>query len=146
MTIHLVRCAARIESIEALRERQLQRSRQYQQRSGQKNVFRTYTRNVPKRTDELLDGGSIYWVIKRFVRARQRILGFERETDEEGRGYCMIGIDSELVLVEPRAYKPFQGWRYLRSEDAPADLRVSATDAAHLPPEMAEELRALGLI
>jgi hypothetical protein len=58
----------------------------------------------------------------------------------------MIRIEPELILVEPRSYKPFQGWRYLRVEDAPPDLRHSATDAAHLPPEMAEELRALGLI
>ena len=146
MTVHLIRCAARIDSVEALRERQIQRNRKFQRKAANKGIFRTYTRNVPKRGDELVDGGSIYWVVKRFVRARQRILGFDRETDDEGRGYCMIRIDPELVLDEPRAYKPFQGWRYLRIEDAPPDLRKSATAAAHLPPEMAEELRALGLI
>ena len=146
MTVHLIRCAARVDSIEALRERQIQRNRTFQRRAANKGVFRTYTRNVPKRVDELVDGGSIYWVIKRFVRVRQRILGFDRETDDEGRSYCMIRIEPELIMIEPRSYKPFQGWRYLKVEDAPADLKGSAVDAAHLPPEMAEELRELGLI
>lgn len=146
MTLHLIRCAAGIDSIEALRERQAQRNRRFQRKKGNKGVYRTYTRNVPKRTDELLDGGSIYWVIKRFVRVRQRILGFDRETDDEGRPYCMIRIEPELILVEPRSFKSFQGWRYLKAEDAPTDLKGSGAEVAHLPPEMAEELRALGLI
>jgi hypothetical protein len=146
MTVHLIRCAAGVESIEALRERQAQRNRQFQRKKANKGIYRTYTRNAPKRIEELVDGGSIYWVVKRFVRVRQRILGFDRETDDEGRAYCMIRIEPELVLVEPRSFKPFQGWRYLKAEDAPADLKGSGADVEHLPPALAEELRALGLI
>jgi len=146
MTVHLIRCAARVDSIEALRERQAQRNRQFQRKKANKGIYRTYTRNAPKRVDELVDGGSIYWVIKRFVRVRQRILGLDRETDDEGRSYCMIRIAPELILVEPRSFKPFQGWRYFKAEDAPADLAGSGVDVEHLPAAMAEELRALGLI
>jgi len=77
---------------------------------------------------------------------RQRILGFERQTDDQGRGYCLIALDKELTLVEPRAHKAFQGWRYLRAEDAPPDLAGGKDHGENLPPELAAELRALGLL
>lgn len=146
MTVHLIRMAAGIETVAGLRERQAERLRKYKGFSGKRGVLQTYTRNVPKRADELIDGGSIYWVIKKHLRARQRILAVTREVDDEGRAYCLIRIDPELTLVEPRTYKAFQGWRYLRPEDAPADLGISTESDAELPPEMEEELRSLGLI
>ncbi len=146
MTIHLIRMAAGLETVAGLRERQAERLRNYKQFSGKQGVLQTYTRNVPKRADELTDGGSIYWVIKKHLRARQNILAVTREVDEEGKAHCLIRIDPDLVLVEPRGYKAFQGWRYLRPEDAPPDLGSSDVDAEALPPEMADELRSLGLI
>ena len=111
-----------------------------------KRLF-TRTRNVPRRDKELLDGGSIYWVVKRYVRVRQKILGIESVTNEEGRRYCAIELDPELVLVDPRRHKAFQGWRYFRTDDVPADLLEQAGgEAEDLPPELAYELRELGLI
>jgi hypothetical protein len=141
MAVHLIRLAAGVETIEDLRKRQLQRMKQARRKS-----IKTYTRNVPKRSEELIEGGSIYWVIKSLVRVRQKITGFERQTDEKGRGYCLIGLDKELVLVEPRTHKAFQGWRYLRAEDAPPDLRGGVDHGAKLPDALAAELRALGLL
>lgn len=146
MTVHLIRMAAGIETVAGLRERQADRLRNYKKFSGKRGVLQTYTRNVPKREDELVDGGSIYWVLKTHVRVRQRVLGIARESDDEGRGYCLIRLDPELVLVEPRHHKAFQGWRYLRPEDAPPDLGGAAGEEIELPSEMAEELRSLGLL
>ncbi len=146
MTVHLIRMAAGLVTVAGLRERQAERLRQYKNFSGKRGVLQTFTRNVPKRADELTDGGSIYWVIKKHVRVRQRILAVAREVDDEGKAHCLIRIDPELVLVEPRGYKAFQGWRYLRVEDAPPDLGSSDVDAEALPPDMADELRSLGLI
>lgn len=146
MTVHLIRMAAGLETVEQLRERQKDRLKNYKNFSGKRGVLQTYTRNVPKREDELTDGGSIYWVMKNHIRVRQRVLAIARENDDEGRGYCLIRLDPELVLIEPRHHKAFQGWRYLRPEDAPPDLGKNAVPAPDLPSAMAEELRALGLL
>jgi hypothetical protein len=103
-----------------------------------------YTRNQPRRAEELLAGGSIYWVIRGQIRVRQRVLGFEPRRDENGRRYCLIVVDPQLVPTLYRAWRPFQGWRYLLPEDAPPD-RIGG--AAEPPPaEMLAELRALGLL
>jgi hypothetical protein len=86
-------------------------------------------------------------VVKRYIRVRQKILGIESATNDEGRRYCSIELDPELVLVEPRRHKAFQGWRYFRTEDVPGDiLEQSATEVDSLPLELADELRDLGLI
>lgn len=101
------------------------------------------TRMWPKKSDELLDGGSLYWVIKGTILARQRITGFEPRRGEDGIERCAILLDPELVRTQPAPRRPFQGWRYLRAGDAPADL-----DASHredLPPELAAELAAIGV-
>jgi hypothetical protein len=145
MTVHLLRMAVRVESVGHLRTIQAERMKENAKGRKKKRLF-TYTRNVPKRTGELLDGGSIYWVVKRYVRVRQRILGIERATNSEGRRYCAIELDPELVLIEPRRHKAFQGWRYFRSEDVPGDLERVLAETDDLPAELADELRDLGLI
>jgi len=135
--------AVRIESIAQLSEIQSERMAS----AKGKRLF-TYTRNMPRRTAELIDGGSIYWVVKRLIRVRQKIIGIEQGTNEEGRKYCAIELAPEHILLEPRRQKAFQGWRYLKPEEAPGDLAAGA-DAeidADMPPEMQAELRELGLI
>ena len=72
-----------------------------------------YTRNQPRRAEAVLAGGSIYWVVSGQIRVRQRITGFRSERDDNGRAYCLIVTDPELVLTLPRPSRPFQGWRYL---------------------------------
>ena len=102
---------------------------------------------MPKRADEILEGGgSIYWVIKRVMLGRQKILGFESVIDSEGKPDTWILLDPTLVPVEPRAHRAFQGWRYLEDADAPPDLGDASGDLADMPPEMLAELRALGLL
>lgn len=136
MALHLIKLAVGIEDVEHLRRVQAARRQQHGE------TFHL-TRMVPARAAELLDGGSIHWVIKGMVAARQRILDIRSEPDDEGRRRCRLVLDPELREVERRPQRPFQGWRYLRAADAPPDR---ATGEEEAPPEMAEELRRLGLI
>jgi hypothetical protein len=99
---------------------------------------------TPKRGAELLDGGSIYWVIKGQIAARQKLLGLEPVVGEDGIGRCALLLDDEAVAVTPRPMRAFQGWRYLNPEDAPADL--TAPGAAEMPEELRRQLAELGLL
>jgi len=103
------------------------------------------TRMVPKRTDDLLDGGSLYWVIKGQVQARQRLLGIETFTDAEGINRCRLILDPSVVETTGQPRRPFQGWRYLPQEDVPRDLD-SLGAAAELPADLRRELSELGLL
>jgi hypothetical protein len=110
--------------------------------------LRHQTRMVPKRRDELLAGGSLYWVIQGHVLVRQRLVDITDDKWDDGTSCAGLVLDPALVPVQARAMRPFQGWRYLAADAAPPD--VGATGAADgldaLPPEMARELRALCLI
>ncbi len=99
---------------------------------------------MPRRAGELLEGGSIYWVIRRAVRVRQRILALDPVMGEDGRRRCALSLDPKLVPVEVRPWRPFQGWRYLEAIDAPPD--VSGDDLDDMPETMKMELRHLGLL
>ena len=145
MTVHLLRMAVGAESVKHIRELQAARMEARKQETG-KAELRTFTRNVPRRADELVDGGSIYWVVKRFIRVRQAILGIEPFTNSEGRKRCALILDPKLVPVAARPHRAFQGWRYLRPEDAPKDSRSGSVEDEALPDEMAAELRELGLL
>lgn len=147
MTIHLLRMAVRIDSIEHLKDRQFERMAN--RPSGELNgELYTFTRNMPRRATEILDGGSIYWVIKRFVRVRQRILGFEEYVGVRGRRRCGIQLEPKWIKTDPQPHKAFRGWRYLPASDAPPDLDLTGTAdvAEEFPAEMADELRELGLL
>lgn len=86
------------------------------------------TRMFPRREAELLDGGSLYWTMANRFSVRQRIIGLVRETGQDGVARCRIEFDPELVPVAPHPRRPFQGWRYLECDDAPADLETNASD------------------
>ena len=110
--------------------------------------LRHQTRMKPKRAAEILDGGSIYWVVAGWLQVRQRILDIREEAWDDGSSCAALVLDPELVPVAARATKPFQGWRYLAPEAAPADLRAAAAAEGldGLPAKLRAELRALGLI
>jgi hypothetical protein len=112
--------------------------------------LRHRTRMFPRRAAEILSfGGSIYWVVAGFVRVRQRILDIREETGDDGIARAGLVLDPELVPVEARPLKPFQGWRYLSPEAAPPDLRPGAVEARGLdalPAGLRRELRDLGLL
>jgi hypothetical protein len=104
------------------------------------------TRMLPKRADELTDGGSLYWVIRGEVLCRQRLLAVRPFVDREGVGRCHLVLQPKLVLVEPRPWRAFQGWRYIAAKDAPRDLERGQRGIARLPEELRRELRELGLL
>ncbi|MFC0410069.1 DUF1489 family protein [Roseomonas elaeocarpi] len=110
--------------------------------------LRHWTRMIPRRREELLDGGSIYWVIGGFVRVRQKLLDLVEDQDTEGRARVALVLDPELVPVELRPQKPFQGWRYLTAVDAPGDVGDGpvASGLETIPPKLRVELRRLGLL
>jgi hypothetical protein len=102
------------------------------------------TRMWPRRKEEILAGGSLYWVFRGQVLARQRILGFEPRRGADGIDRCAIRLDPQVVRTVPQPRRPFQGWRYLRAEDAPRDLTLTA--AGDMPPELAAELALIGVL
>ena len=104
------------------------------------------TRMWPKREEELLAGGSIYWVFKGEMLARQRILRLDERIGDDGIRRCGLVLDRDLVLTAAVPRRPFQGWRYLAGGDAPPDLRASRAGDATLPPDMAAALAAMGLV
>ena len=95
-------------------------------RNGETPEQRHTTRMVPKRVDELLDGGSLYWVIKGQIAVRQALLAVRPFTDHDGIGRCHLVLDPVMVPLDPRPHRPFQGWRYLRPDDAPPDFGIGA--------------------
>lgn len=104
-----------------------------------------HTRNMPRRTAELLDGGSLYWVIAGQMTVRQRVLAVRSDHGPGGVPCATLVLDPVLVPLVPRPVRAFQGWRYLEPADAPADLNVG-DDVHALSPELRRELAALGLL
>jgi len=140
--LHLLKLSVGPRDVAALAQIQAER-----RRAGPD--LRHWTRMIPRRQEELLDGGSIFWVVAGWVRVRQRLLGIETETRDDGRPAAGLVLDPALVAVEARPVKAFQGWRYLQPADAPPDLRegdVAAEGLDALPPALRRELRALGLL
>jgi hypothetical protein len=104
------------------------------------------TRMTPKRTEQLLSGGSLYWVVKGLISARQEIVGLEPFVDAEGIGRCKIWLGPTVVAVAPRPMRAFQGWRYYEAKDAPPDIDESQPGFAEMPEVMRRELASLGLL
>jgi len=143
--LNIIKLAVGIEDFEHLSAVQQRRLADEKAKRGNEARLWHRTRHAPRRAEELLDGGSMYWVIKGRVAARQRLIGFEKDTDEEGRKFCFIQLDPELVPTASRRHRAFQGWRYLKAADAPPD-QPKRSGEEDFPPEMAAELRELGLL
>ena len=146
MALHLIKLAVGIESVSHLRERQRQRLAEAAS-NGQDPRLRILTRNMPRRGEEIVDqGGSLYWVVKGHILVRQAITAIEPVTNSESNRRCAIYLDTELVGVRSRRSRPFQGWRYLEADRAPPDSAGSLDDENEAPPEMAADLRDMGLL
>ncbi len=145
MTVHLVKLCVGAASVEDLARWQSV-SRNLVMHAGRKAAYHT-TFQKPTRQADLLDGGSLYWVIKGTILVRQRIVGFGEGQKADGSPCCLILLDPELTGVRPVPRRAFQGWRYLAADDAPADLKGGAIDqVADMPADMRKKLAALGLI
>ena len=138
MPLHMVKLCVGVTEIEQL-------ARFQQQRLKDNNRIFHVTRMVPRRGKELLDGGSLYWVIRGNILVRQQLTGIEVFTDEDEIRRCRLVLDPQLVPVRPVPRRAFQGWRYFTADDAPPDL--SAAEAGDdIPIEMRAELIELGLL
>lgn len=137
MPVHLLKIAVGIESLEHFRQRM---------KARRGKTFTHYTRHMPKRAGEVLDGGSLYWIVKGYIAVRCPIVGLEEAVLEDKGPHCGIVMKTELIPVVPQPRRPHQGWRYLEAEDAPPDLAGFGRGGAEMPAEMAAELRALGLL
>ncbi|MBB5041638.1 DUF1489 family protein [Shinella fusca] len=145
MALHLIKLCVGADSIEDLREWVSERSL-IAMAAGMEPHSSHITRMIPKRDRELLDGGSLYWVIKGQVQARQQLLDIKTFTDANGISRCELVLGPEVVETEFQPRRAFQGWRYLTEDDAPRDLKNMGEGAADLPLELRRELAELGLL
>jgi hypothetical protein len=145
MALHLLKLCVGCDSIADL-ESWIEESLALWRRLGKPEEQVHTTRMVPKRMADLLDGGSLYWVIKGQVACRQPLLDIRPFTDQDGVGRCHLVLQPAVTPVEPRPCRPFQGWRYLSGKEAPGDLGRLSGDLVAMPEDMRRELRALGLI
>jgi hypothetical protein len=145
MALNLIKLCVGAESVRDLEDWIKEKLRDKKKR-GEKPEHIHRTRMVPKRADELTDGGSLYWVIRGEIMCRQRIRDIRPFRDKDGVGRCGVVLEPKVVLVQPRPFRAFQGWRYLAPKDAPRDLDKAAPGAADMPEKMRRELRELGLM
>ena len=142
MTLHLRKLAVGVRDVTDF-ERSVRRRMHGLERRGEPLVLRHLTRHAPTRAGELLDGGSLYWIVDGLMIVRTRLLALERVNGPNGKR-CALVLEPKLVRTEPRPHRPFQGWRYLNASEAPPDIDRPSND--DLPPILADELRSLGLI
>ncbi|MDJ0929897.1 DUF1489 family protein [Breoghania sp.] len=144
MVLHLVKLCVGIESVEDL-QAWIDFTRDEARVAGREFERTHVTRMVPTKRDEILDGGSLYWVIKGQIQVRSRLIDIRPFTDGAGIKRCELVMDPRLIRTETQPRRPFQGWRYLKPEDAPRDAHVVA-DAPDMPADMRRELAELGLL
>ncbi|GAB0118077.1 DUF1489 family protein [Acidisoma sp. 7E03] len=137
--LHLIKLSVGIRDVAHLRQVQAAR-----QEAEPPLLHRT--RQWPKRAADILAGGSIYWVIAGQVQCRQRLVDIRPDQRPDGSACTALVLDPALALVEPRPVKPFQGWRYLKAEDAPPDLCEGGDGHGDLPVELRLALRELCLL
>jgi hypothetical protein len=137
--VHLLKLAVGIRDVEHLRDAQAQRAEA-------DPPLRHRTRQMPKRAEEIIDGGSIFWVIAGMLQCRQRILEIRPDTRPDGMPCVALMLDPTVVLVEARPVKAFQGWRYLNRNEAPVDVALAGGSEPGMPPGLRLALAELCLL
>lgn len=145
MPLHLMKLCVGVDSIADLQAEIAERLAR-RGAAGQVAEQIHTTRMVPKRVADLLDGGSLYWVIKGQLCARQPLNDLRPFTDADGIGRCHLVLEPIVHSVLPKPCRPFQGWRYLSAEACPPDLSGGLAAAADMPEEMRYALRELCLL
>jgi hypothetical protein len=143
MALHLIKLCVGVDSIADVQDWQDRVVRRPRRKGAPPEPYHV-TRMTPSRRDEILEGGSLYWVIRRVVQVRQRILDLAELRGEDGIKRCAIVLDRELTPTRPIPRKPFQGWRYLSDDDAPPDLGARGVGGAELPEDLRRKLVELG--
>jgi len=139
-SVNLVKLCVGADEVQDLIDWQAERRR----KNGGAAPFHV-TRMFPKRSAELLNGGSLYWVFKGVMAARQRILALEEVRGEDGILRCKIVLDAKIIRTEPVPRRPFQGWRYLEARESPRDLTRAGGAEAGLPPSLIAALSEIGV-
>jgi hypothetical protein len=146
MPLHLIKLAVGCESVKDLKGWVSERMAAAKKKGLPQHHIHI-TRMTPKRVDEILAGGSLYWVIRGEIAAREKIVGIEPFRDRDGIGRCRLVMQPKVVALSPRPMRPFQGWRYLTDDAAPPDLgKAAAAGVAAMPEPLRRELRDLGLL
>ncbi len=140
-TTNLIKLSVGTETVEGLADWQASRAAK-----GKDGLPRHVTRMWPKRADEIVNGGSIYWVIKGLVQCRQRVLRLDEVIGADGVRRCAIVLDTELHRTQTVLKRPFQGWRYLPVADSPRDLPKGRLNEDPLPTELNRALAEIGVL
>lgn len=138
--VNLIKLSVGTESVEGLQD--WQNSPRPKTPDG---LPRHVTRMWPKREAEILEGGSIYWVIKGVIQARQKIIRLDEHDKGDGIRRCALVFDPKLIRTETALKRPFQGWRYLKPEDAPADLSAARAREDAIPAQLSAALAEIGV-
>lgn len=146
MSLHLLKLCVGVDSLDELKSWQVRRGHLRPDLAHAGKVVAHVTRNMPRQAAEVLDGGSLYWVVRGRIACRNPIVALEEVEGDDGKRRCAIVMAAGPVPVIPRRHRPFQGWRYFAADAAPADLNILKGDTGGLPPELAADLRELGLI
>ena len=146
MPLHLIKLCVGCDSVKDLREWVAERIKTAKKKNQPPHHIHV-TRMMPKRVEEILAGGSLYWVIRGEIAAREKLIAVEPFRDKDGIGRCRLVMQPKVISVSPRPMRPFQGWRYFEADAAPPDLtRSAASGVAAMPEPMRRELRDLGLL
>lgn len=143
--MHLQKLCVGADSIESLQAWIDFRAEQARIAGVHYEQFHT-TRTMPKQRDTILEGGSLFWVIKGVMQARQIILDLRENIGDDGIKRCDIILEPRVIRTEHRAKRPFQGWRYLKPNEAPRDIGKLDVGEGELPPHLQSELAELGLL
>jgi hypothetical protein len=145
MALNILKLCVGCDSVEDLEEWIAERLEERRRTGKEAEHFHT-TRMVPARAGELVDGGSLYWVIKGAVQCRQRLLEVRPFVDGQGISRCRLILDPLVVRTVWQPRRAFQGWRYLKPADAPADLAAAGKGLLEMPSALRRELAELGLL
>jgi len=143
MVMHLVKLCVGVSSIEQLenwRTQEISRRRE----SSEPELIAHVTRMMPTKKDEIESGGSLYWVIGGVIQCRSEIVSLERIQGDDGIKRCAILMSPEVIRTAPAPKRPFQGWRYLKPEDAPRDLAGPGAEGEGLPDDLRAKLMEIG--
>lgn len=144
MTLHLLKLCVGVASLDDLARWQKARVAALKKKRAKLELVHV-TRHTPKRASELLDGGSLYWVIAGHVAARQKLLDIRPVKRKDGPPRCGLVYEPALIPTLRRSHRPFQGWRYLEAGDSPPDARTFPRGKG-LPDALCAELAELGLL
>lgn len=141
--VNLIKLCVGAQNVSDLYE--WQKNRLIHDKSLENHATFFITRMRPKRENDILKGGSIFWVFKGLILARQKIIGFDNFMSEDNILRCKVILDRKIILTDPYHKKPFQGWRYFSQQEAPKDREIFSNEKTQLPLKIEKELSELGI-